>query len=101
MGQNLDGDGAMQPRVGGAKNLAHPARANEGFDLVWAELRQGVHHGLRRLGISLWRVVCSLYTPDQIVTIDRSTPEKRLPRALSPLRANPLTPTHTSKPSAP
>ena len=37
LGQHLDGDGAIQPRVGGLVDLAHPAGAEGGVDLVRAE----------------------------------------------------------------
>ena len=36
----LDGDGAAQTRIAGAKNLAHSALAQRGFDLVGPILRQ-------------------------------------------------------------
>jgi len=38
-GQNFDRHLALQLRIGGAINLAHPASSNEGFDLVPADGR--------------------------------------------------------------
>ena len=37
LGQHLDGDGAVEPRVGGFVDLPHAARAEGGVDLVGAE----------------------------------------------------------------
>ena len=37
LGQHLDGDGAVEARVGGFVDLAHAARAKGGLDLVRAE----------------------------------------------------------------
>ena len=37
LGQDLDGDGAVEPRVGGLVDLAHAAGANRSGDLVGAE----------------------------------------------------------------
>ena len=36
-GENLDGDGAIEPRVAGLVDLAHPARAKRRDDFVRAE----------------------------------------------------------------
>ena len=37
LGQHLDGDGAIQARVGGFVDLTHTARAEGGVDLVGTE----------------------------------------------------------------
>src|SRR6185295_10527095 len=39
LGQDLDRDVPLQPGVPGAVDLAHPACAEEGVDLVWAQAR--------------------------------------------------------------
>ena len=45
LGQKLDRDVALEPRVAGAINLAHPADADEREDLVRTEARsEGFHH---------------------------------------------------------
>jgi hypothetical protein len=54
----LDGDRAAQPRIGGAIDLAHPARADERVDFIRAEARavcQG-HVGFRTTGGG--RIIC-------------------------------------------
>src|SRR5439155_22507549 len=38
MGQHLDGDGAVETRIGGAKHLPLPSRTDGSFDVVRAEL---------------------------------------------------------------
>jgi len=48
--QSLDGDRALEPRIAGAVNLAHPSRANKRDDLIGAEFRAcGQHHRRLRL----------------------------------------------------
>ena len=37
--QDLDGDGAVQTGIAGLVDLAHPARAEGGLDLIRAERR--------------------------------------------------------------
>jgi hypothetical protein len=37
-GENLDGDGAVQPRILGAVHLSHPARAERDADLIGTKL---------------------------------------------------------------
>ena len=40
-GEDLDGDGAIEPRIAGAIHLAHAARAEQGDDLIGAEVHAG------------------------------------------------------------
>ena len=54
LGQHLDGNGAVQAGVGGFVDLTHAARAERGFDLVWAELSSRLNrHGSGRLPAGL------------------------------------------------
>ena len=41
LGEDLDGDGAVQAGVAGFVHLTHPARADGREDLVWAERGAG------------------------------------------------------------
>ena len=50
LGQDLDGDGAVQAGVAGFVDLTHAARAEGGLDLVGAERGAGVErHRLLRI----------------------------------------------------
>jgi len=42
LGENFDGDGAVQPRIYGAVNLSHPARAERDADLIGPSFVAGV-----------------------------------------------------------
>ena len=54
VGQDLDGDGAIEPRVTRAVDLAHPARAERRDDLVRAEPRtRGDSHGAAGLSLGI------------------------------------------------
>jgi hypothetical protein len=50
LGENLDGDLAIEPGVGRAIDLAHAAGAERGLDLVGAEASAG-RHGHRRTSL--------------------------------------------------
>ena len=41
LGQDLDGDGAIEPRVAGAVDLSHAARTECGLDFVGTEFGAG------------------------------------------------------------
>ena len=51
MREDLDGDGTVETRIGGAKHFTHSSRADGSFDVVRAELTASAEHFRDRSGL--------------------------------------------------
>ena len=84
-GQDLDRDLAPEPRVPGAVDLAHPARAERGEDLVGAEVSARGEQCLRE---SLWSSKIPGHTFPSVNSEDRIAATRRQEELIADLSAS-------------